>query len=245
MRTFTHALLARVVSVLLFSLLVHLPVLEPGEPAHLPSHARQSSGQPNFRVEIHSLTEHGPQIVLTNLSEEPLTACYLETSFWKEDRKPSGMVWDVFLQHQSPLAKDVDVSLPLGHVVGQPYPDKVEVAAAVWADGTTFGPSDHLRRILSNRAYRAHSLDRIISLLQTGIQQDWTRDQYLTALDNKSRAISAEAYGVKSTLDANPNLDTRPQVRQKVIQRFIDSFSAEREVLRQSKPDISTPYNPA
>jgi hypothetical protein len=244
MRTFTHALLARIVSVLLFSLLVHLPVLEPGEPAHLPSHPRQSSGQPNFRVEIHSITEHGPQIVLTNLTEEPLTACFLQISFWKEDRKPIGELWDAFLQNTSPIAKDGDVSLPLGHVVGQPLPDKVEVAAAVWADGTTFGSPDELKRILSNRAYRAHSLDRIISLLQTGIQQDWTRDQYLTALDDKSRAISAEAYGLRSTLEANPNLDTKPRVRQKIIQTMLDSFSKERDLLRQSKPDFNTPINP-
>ena len=238
MRTFTHALLARIVSVLLFSLLVHLPVLEPREPAHLPSHPRQSSGQPNFRVEIHSVTERGPQIVLTNLSEEPLTACFLQISFWKEDRKPIGELWDAFLQNTSPIAKDGDVSLPLGHVVGQPLPDKVEVAAAVWADGTTFGSPDELKRILSNRAYRAHSLDRIISLLQMGLQQEWTRDHYLVALD-QAPTVSSQAYGLRSTLNANPNLDTKPRVRQRIVQRMLDSFSRERDLLRQSKPDFT------
>jgi hypothetical protein len=244
MRTFTHTLLARIVSVLLFSLLVHLPVLEPGEPAHLPSHPRQSSGQPNFRVEIHSITEHGPQIVLTNLSEEPLTACYLQTSFWKEDRKPSGILWDAFVQNVPAIAKDADVSMPLGHVGGEPNPDKVEVAAAVWADGTTYGSPDQLNRVFSNRAYWANSLSRVISLLQAGLQQEWTRDQYLAALDKAPDAVTSQAFGVRSTLKVNTNLDAKPGILKKIIQEFVDRLSTERDALRQSKPDFNAPMNP-
>jgi hypothetical protein len=134
--------------------------------------------------------------------------------------------------------------LPLGHFVGQPYPDKTEVAAAVWADGTTFGPSDHLKRILSNRAYQANTLNRVISLLQTGLQQEWTRDQYLAALDKAPDALASQAFGVRSTLKVNTNLDANPNIRKKLIQDLIDRLSAERDALRQSKPDFNAPINP-
>jgi hypothetical protein len=245
MITFTHTFLARLLIVLFISMFAHVPAVESRDPANRLSHMPQSSSELNFRADIHSLTEHGPQIVLTNLSEEPLTACYLQTSFWKVDRKPSGKLWDVFVQNLSPLAKDAEVSIPLGHMVGESYPDKVEVAAAIWADGTTFGRPDLLKLILSSRAYRANSLDQIISLLQTGVQQDWTRDQFLAALDGKSQATSLEASSLKSTLQANPNMDTRPRVRQRLIQIMLDTFSRRRDALRQSKPDFNTPINPA
>ena len=244
MRTFSHALLARIVSVLLFSLLVQAPILESRESAPLPPRPPQSFGRPGFLIQIQSALNPEPRIILTNLSEEPLTAVYLQMYSSTENRKRSGELWDAFLQNRSPLAKDVGISLSLSHAVGERIPDKVEVAAAIWADGTTFGPPDQLKRILSNRASRAAVLDGLVSFLQTGLQQEWTREQYLAALD-QAPTVSSQAYGLRSTLNANPNLDTKPRVRQKVIQRFIDSFSAEREVLRQSKPDISTPYNPA
>jgi hypothetical protein len=240
-----NKLLARLLVVLFISMFAHARTVESCDPAKQPIDMPQSSSEPNFRAEIHSLTEDGPQIVLTNLSEEPLTACYLQTAFWKVDRKPSGQLWDVLVQNLSPLVKDAEISIPLVHMVGESYPDKVEVAAAVWADGTTFGRPDLLKRILISRASRANSLDQIISLMQTGIQQDWTRDQFLAALDGKSLATSVEASSLKSTLQANPNMETRPRVRQRIIQLMLDTFSRRRDALRQSKPDFNTPINPA
>ena len=151
MRTFTHALLARIVSVLLFSLLVQAPILESRESAPLPPRPPQSFGRPGFLIQIQSALNPEPRIILTNLSEEPLTAVYLQMYSSTENRKRSGELWDAFLQNRSPLAKDVGISLSLSHAVGERIPDKVEVAAAIWADGTTFGPPDQLKRILQSR----------------------------------------------------------------------------------------------
>jgi hypothetical protein len=233
---FTAKLFASMLAVLLISLLFHAPIIAPRKPANLLSHLPQSSGEPNFRVELHSLTEHGPQIVLTNLSEEPLTACFLRISFWTKE-KPSGIFWDAFIQNVPPIAKDADVSMPLRPVIGKRYPDKFEVAAAVWADGTTSGSPDELKRIFSIRAHRAAQLDRIITLAQTGLQQEWTREQYLDALAQAS-SVSSEAYALKSTLEANPNLDTKPRTRQRTIQTMLDYYTRQRDALRQSKPDF-------
>jgi hypothetical protein len=245
MITVTNKFLAGLLVILFLSMFAHAPTLESREPANRLSDMPQSSSELNVRAEIHSLTEHGPQIVLTNLAEEPLTACYLQTSFWREDRKPIGQLWDALAQNLSPLVKDAEISIPLVHMGGESYPDKVEVAAAVWADGTTFGRPDQLKRILSNRASRANSLDQVISLVETGIQQDWTRDHFLAVLDSKTLATSVEAYSLKSTLQANPKLETRPRDRQRIIQLMLDTFNKRRDALRHSKPDFNTPINPA
>jgi len=242
--TSTDASLARFLTVLVISVLVQAPFLESRNSPHHPPRPPQFSNQPEIQVEIQTANERDTRIVLTNLSEEPLTACVLRISYLSEDRKPEKMNWDVFLLNISPLAKNVNISLPLGHAPGVPFLGKVEVAAAVWARGTIFGPPGQLKYIFTNRAYRVRALDRLISLLQTGLQQEWTREKYLRALDQEGKLAASQAEGVKSTLQVNKNLDANPAIRQKIIQKYVDSFSAERDALRQSKPDFTAPYIP-
>jgi hypothetical protein len=244
MRTFTHTLLARILTFLLITLPIAAPILKSRELAHQPHRSPQSSGQPDFRVVIDSVTEPQPQIILTNLSEVPLTACFMNISIWSEARRQGVTLWDAFLLNKPPIAKEANVSMPLGHIVGQPYPDKVEVAAAVWADGTTYGDADLLKHILRGRASRAQALNQIVLLLQTGLEQEWTRDQFLAALDKMPDVLTREAFGVRSTLKVNTNIDANPKIRKNLIQTFIDRLSPERDALRQSKPDFTAPYIP-
>ena len=244
MKTFTHLLLARILTFLLITIPIAAPILDSRERAHQPHRSPQSSGQPDFRVVIDSVTEREPQIILTNLSEVPLTACFINISFWRENRKQGGVLWDAFLINKPQIAKEANVSLPLGHVDGEPYPDKVEVAAAIWADGTTFGDADYLKHILRGRADLANKFDRVISLLQTGLQQEWTRDQYLAALEKLPDASKPQAYGVRSTLKLNTNLDGHQAILKHLIQEFIDRFGVQRDALRQSKPDFTALYIP-
>jgi hypothetical protein len=244
LRVFTRVVLARILTTLLIALSAMAPKIESQESPHRTSRPPQVFNQPEIQVEIQTSNERDTRIVLTNLSDEPLTACVLRISYLSENRKPEKMNWDVFLLNTSPLAKNANVSFPLGHAPGVPFLGKVEVAAAVWARGTMFGPPGQLKYIFTNRAYRARALDRVISLLQTGLQKEWTRNQYLNALDQEPKSVSSQIYGVKSTLQANPNLDASPAVRRKTIQKYLDSFSAEREALRHSKPDFTAPYIP-
>jgi len=236
--------LASALCMVLVSFFIQTPILESREPPPQPSHSPQLSTEPEIQVEIHSANERDTRIVLTNLSEQSLTAFFLHISYASENRAASKMLWDAFQQNKSPVAKNATVELPLGHAPGVPFLGKIKVAAAVWADGATFGSPDELRHIFANRAFRARALDRIISLLQTGLQQQWTRDKYLAALEQEPKFVASQALGLSSTLKANENLDSDPRTRQKLIEEMLQRFAEERDALRRSKPDFTAPYIP-
>lgn len=244
LRFFIHVVLARILTSLLIALSATAPIIESRESPHHPARPPQFSNQPEIQIEIQIANEHDTHIVLTNLSEELLTAVYLEISYLSEDRAPSKMGWDAFLQDKSPIAKNATVSLPLGHASGVPFLGRVEVVAAVWARGTMFGPPGQLNYIFANRAYYVRVFDRLIPLLQTGLQEEWTSEQYLVALDKMPDQLTRLAFGVRSTLKVNTNFDANLEIRKKLIQDFIHRFTAQRDALRQSKPDFTAPYIP-
>jgi hypothetical protein len=104
------------------------------------------------------------------------------------------------------------ISQSLAHVVGQPFSDKIEITAAVWADGGTFGDPEKLKRIFLNRITDLQSYERAISLVQKGLQENWTRDQYVAAWDqeNKKAPLTGAAAGMMEVnLWRNSGLDSQ------------------------------------
>jgi len=197
--------------------------------------------QQEFQVDLQPDTGNGPHYVVKNLCAEPLTAFYLDT-YSSADGKPNGgQLWDALFLQRSPIAKGKTTSQPLGHVVGQPFSGKIEITAAVWADGSTFGNPERLKLILSSRISDLQSYERAISVLQKGIQGDWTRDQYLAAWDQETKnapMTGAAAAMMESNLRRNPSLDSPANV-QRIMQHFLEMFIQSRDLLRQSKPELS------
>jgi hypothetical protein len=85
------------------------------------------------------------------------------------------------LQDELPIEPGGRITQHLSHAVGGPLPDKIEVVAGVWADGETFGQPDWVKVILKNREIQASAYEQATSMLQRGLDQNWTRDQYLQA----------------------------------------------------------------
>jgi hypothetical protein len=52
-------------------------------------------------------------------------------------------------------------------------PDKVQVVAAIWADGETFGDAKWVRVILDHRASLALAYQDAIGTLQKGLDENW------------------------------------------------------------------------
>jgi hypothetical protein len=201
----------------------------------------QTTDQPRFQYDIQASTDRGPRITFTNLSSKALTACYLEISSSSRNRKLSGINWDAVVQGKRPLEPGASISLGLPYVAGGPLPDKVEVAAGVWADGDSFGRAELVRILLGNRALREAEYDQAASLLQQGMDQNWTRDQYLAGLSGN--ADTAPIYAIRSTLEANQHLNEKPRNLQSAMQILLDSFNRRREQLRQAKPSLSVIQN--
>jgi hypothetical protein len=82
------------------------------------------------------------------------------------------------------------------------------------------------------------SYDQAIALLRESMDQKWTREQYLQALNDKPN--SAPFYGIRTTLTANANLDEQPQRSNQLMQRMLDSFAQKSDQLKKAKPTSST-----
>lgn len=195
---------------------------------------RQTAERPRFQIEIQAASESGPRFTLTNHSGKTLTACFIEISSSLERRQRSGIGWDALVQDVEPLAPGEGTSMPLSHVVGDPLPDKVEISAGIWADGETFGRTELVDRLLKTRNLRESEYDEAISFLRGGMEQGWSQDQFLAALSGKK--ASGALYAIRSTLQANKNLDLQPRSLQIVMQHLLEWLTQKRELLRQAKP---------
>lgn len=194
---------------------------------------QRGSEQSHFQVTIETAAEKGPHYTVVNLTDKPVTACVIELSSSQETRK-SKTVWDALLQGEPPIEPGKSISQYLSHAVGGPLPDKVEVVAAVWADGETFGQSDWVSLILKNREMRASAYGQAIAILKKGLDENWTRDQFLQALADKPN--SGPLYGLRSTLMANRQFAEKPQLLRTAMQRMLESLTQKAEEIRKARP---------
>jgi hypothetical protein len=193
--------------------------------------------EPKFQFDIQPAAQGGPKFTVTNLSDMAITACVIELSIWAEGKGQSKMIWDAPVLGERPLEPGASMTKNLGHIIGAPLPDKVEVIAGVWANGETFGQADWAKIILQDRALWASQYNQAIALLQRGLDQNWTRDQYLEALKNMPNSVPVGS--IRSTLEANPQLDGKPQLLERIVHRLLESLNQQSELLRQTK----TPAN--
>jgi hypothetical protein len=245
MRVFTLGFIARSLPIAFLLLLLPSRILVAQEPPPASSVSPQSAAEPNLRVEVDSSTEGQTQVIATNVSDVPLTACALSVGSSTADLSAYGIWWDSVYMGLSPLVKDASLTFPLQYIVASLHPNKAVVKAAIWADGTTFGNPDTLERILLTRRDRAQTLDQVISVLRKGLQEDWRRDAYLTALDHESKSVSSLSHMFRATIKATADFDSNLQVRHSTVQSELDSLIKQRDALRQSKPQLPGLQDPA
>ena len=201
--------------------------------------------QQAFQVDVQADTGGGPHLTVRNLCDESLTALYLQKSAPGDGKVESGLLWDAVIQNQPSVPKDGSLSLPIPHREGQPLSGKSEVGAAIWANGSTFGNPEQLRKILSNRTAAMWNYTRAISVLEKGLKQNWTRDEYLAAWveQNKGAPMTSAAAMMEANLRRNPSADS-PDALKRVMHNVLEIFIQRRDILRQSKPELDPVGNP-
>ena len=210
----------------------------------------QALNEPKFGIDIQRDEPEGPTFTLTNLSEKILTACTIRFSVSTQAERPSHMNWDSLVgtrgQHgepQGPLESGASVTMGLPHEVGGPFPDKVKVVAGIWADGETFGEQVWVKTLVDYRASFVSAYEQAIALLKEGIENNWTRQQYLAALDGKPQSLPF--YSIRSTFQANRGLDVHPQRAKNIAQSLLHHFEQDLQRLRPPQkavePVASTP----
>ncbi len=221
-------ILAAALSVLNASILLSLAVQ--GQP--------QTAERPKFQIEIQPPSQvAGPRFTVTNLTSRTVTACVLELSSSSESKGQSVTVWDAVVLDQSPIVPGATISQYLVHAVGSPRPDHVEVIAGIWDDGETFGQAEWVSNILKGRTLLASQYEQAASLLQQGLDQNWTRDEFLKAVSDKPS--SGPMYEIRSTLATSLRSSERPLLMWGAMKRMLERFTQKAEQLRQAKPTAS------
>ncbi|MGB0062985.1 MAG: hypothetical protein WBP85_00950 [Terracidiphilus sp.] len=157
----------------------------------------------------------------------------LAISFSSQKTRNSRDVWDSILAGRPPLQPGASISqeLCLGR---SPLPDKIEVTAVVWTDGETFGATSAVNSILNYRATRAAEYEDAAGILEQGLRQNWTRDQYQQAFRDKPD--DGAVYTVRTALTATLQTAKTPEDFTHTMQFLLTSFQQLSKQLRKVKP---------
>jgi hypothetical protein len=261
MRTLKKSMHAIAGGVLLLSLATPLPSQTVPDPTALARRmARHFPEKPPVQFQILQTAEHEPRIVVTNLHQYALTAFVARTDPTAAHSITNTMVFDALARVGllAPIPRGLSFVTSVPHVVGESAPDPV-LAAAVWEDGSTYGPDDLLARISSNRSALADSYDRAIAMLQTGLNKNWTAAEYNAAAQQiklqrdatqaaTSEAAMAEFIPIRTI---SVNMDRAPQENRpakratKIARTLLTRFTQDRDALRAALSESAFPADPA
>jgi hypothetical protein len=190
--------------------------------------------QPEFKIEIRATGKKGPGFAVTNLTAKTVTACVFELSYSSQGTRRSKIVWDALVQGDPPIEPGRTILRPLILIVGSSVPNKAEVIAGVWADGESFGQPVWANNIFKNRALRASEYEDAAAILQQGLDQNWTPNQYQQAFSNKPD--SGPVYTVRTALTATQQTAQTPQAFTHTMQFLLQTFRQQADRLRKAKP---------
>jgi hypothetical protein len=135
----------------------------------------QMTQLPKFQIEIHAAGEKGPSFTITNLTGKTITACVVELSTSTDPEQKQKTLWDALVLGQPPIEPGANLTQYLGHAVGDPLPNKVEVIAGglggwrnVRAGGV--GPTDPEESREAGRGLRAGDC---CTATRAGTELDW------------------------------------------------------------------------
>jgi hypothetical protein len=227
-------------------------------PQATPLQAQHFSEKPPVQFEVIQTADHQPRMIITNLYHYPLTAFVVRTDPTAPNSISNTLVCDALARVGllAPIARGLNFVMGVPHPVGQPVPDPV-LAAAVWEDGSTFGPDDLLARMLKTRAILAVSYDRAIALLQTGLDKNWSAAEYAAAAEQQSHqsypsessAPETGAAGhlpflaIKGNMERMDKQNRIATVVASAARNLLTHFTQERDALRRAAGESASSAN--
>jgi hypothetical protein len=249
MRTYAKFVLPFAAGVLLLFPVSPIPAQTTQESTELARRlARHFSEKPPVQFEILQTSDRQPRMVVTNLHPYPLTAFVVRTDSAAPNSITNTLVFDA-LTHVgllAPIPRGLSLVMGVPHPVGLSVPDPV-LAAAVWEDGSTYGPDELLARMPKARTAVADGYDRAIAMLQTGLDKNWTAAEYSEAARqlrlpiDPARPALPESTAADGTPLLNITVNMDRMARDHRTARMVDSvarslltrFTQERDALRQ------------
>jgi hypothetical protein len=81
------------------------------------------------------------------------------------------------------------------------------------------------------------------NLVQRGLGENWTREQYLQALSEMPSSIAI--YSLRSTLTATPQRPEEERRLRHLMVDMLDTFTGKYERIRRAKPVAGAATNPS
>jgi hypothetical protein len=212
--------------------------------------ARHFPERPPVQFEILHTADQQPRMVITNHHQYPLTAFIVRTDPTAANSITNTLVFDALLRMGllAPIPTGLSFVAGVPHPEGQSVPDPV-LAAAVWEDGSTYGPDELLTRIPKARSALADSYDRTIALLETGVDKNWSPAEYSAAAQQlRLHSVATPETGVPEasvaqttpiyTITINMERMARQQRSAKmvalVVRSLLTLFTKNRDALHQA-----------
>ena len=257
MRTLRHFVLPFVAGTFLLFSAAPIPAQTLREPTDLDRRfARHFPERPPVQFEIAEDADHRPLTIVTNSYQFSLTAYAVRMEPKLAGDSPQTSICDALTRMCGlrPIPRGLSHKMGVPHLVGGPVPDS-SLVAAVWEDGSTFGPDELLARISASRKAMVDSYDLAIVALQTGLEKNWTVEEYLAAarppnppMPARMMATKDEASAATEKLTAQrlPSLtitdnmqhaiehDRSPARVAKLAQILLKDFEQSRDALRKA-----------
>jgi hypothetical protein len=80
---------------------------------------------------------------------------------------------------------------------------------------------------------QASAYEQAANFLQRGLDQNWTREQFLQALSDMPNSIAIPS--IRSTLEANQNAE-KARILRHILLGMLDTFTGKYERIRKAKP---------
>ena len=125
------------------------------------------------------------------------------------------------------------MTLNLPRIPGKPLPDKGEITAGIWEGGVTFGDPVSVNLLLGLRSQMVQSYEQALAFLQRGLEQKWTREQYLQSVPKKG---TGPFYTIASTLRANDRPNQSADTLEHEIGALLENLKQSLDQLREPKP---------
>ena len=162
-------------------------------PARVISLARHFDEKPPILFELIPSSNQPGRALVTNLYQANLTAFVIQVSSDIDNPKPSTpamLVFDALARQGmiSAIPRGLSLSVSVPCLVGKQVPP-ADLVAALWEDGSTFGPADIIDRLVENRRATLAAYDLVIPILQKAIDTNWTISECIDALDQEKVAM--------------------------------------------------------
>ena len=191
--------------------------------------------------------------LLTNSYQEPLTAIVVDSGPLPKTDSRMLQALDALISTGliAPIPRGLSFVTGLPRVIA-PGAEEPKIVAALWEDGSTFGPSDALDRIYQGRRGSIQQHDELIALLKRSLSEKWTSQQLLAAIEveerkpskptNIGRSSGSLYGGLSNTIRVNTTERGSVQGQagfERFLTHLIDYYQSRREVLTRGLLDAS------